>query len=501
MQGRSQGETAAGAFTCPHAVTSIGLIARGTAQNVLSRGCFFFFGYLGSIILARGLGPVDYGVYGLVMSVLLWVEQTSKFTIPPAAAILIPREEHNSTGLEHTALFLNCVLFITLFVLLWFAAPLLADLFDLHDGVNLFRIAALDLPFFGMYALYYRVLQGHRHFLSISVAELLYSVTKLAGIAFLLALWLSIPGALIVNVLASLGALLFALSRISIKVAPPDWNFIRPLTHFALPLGLYMLGLQTIGSLDLWFLKILNPSKEASTIGIYVAARNVALAPGVVLMVISDVLLPALSRALAQNDISLSRHYVQSGVRFLCIVVLPIVLLFMLTADEMMVLLYSTGFGEGGGLYLKVLIFYAMSLPFIDLFASALNAHGKPYRSGATLFLLIAVVLPFHVLLILSFGPVGAAYASALTGFLGAVTLGVIVYKRFGSLIRFRTFLNAMLAILLTAGIASQLTVTGPLLAISCLGYLAIYVFGLVLLGEITGEDLEPFAFWRSRLT
>jgi len=264
-----------------------------------------------------------------------------------------------------------------------------------------------------------------------------------------------------------------------------------------LPLGLYMLGLQTIGSLDLWFLKVLSPSKEASTIGLYVAARNVAIVPGVILLVVSDVLLPSLSQAFARNDTGLSRRYIQGGVRFLCIMVLPIALLFMLTAEEIMVLLYSNSYGEGG-VYLQILIFYAISLAFIDLFAVALNAHGEPYLSGAILFVSVFIAVFLNSFLILSYGAVGAAYASALTGFIGAVTLGVLVYKRFGSLIRVRTFLNAMVAVLLMAGIASQLTVTGPLLAIFYLCCLGIYVLALVLLGEVTWEDLEPLAFWRS---
>jgi O-antigen/teichoic acid export membrane protein len=473
------------------------LVARGTAQSVLGRGCYFAFGYLATIILARGLGPVDYGVYGLIMSVLLWFEQTSKFTISPAVAILIPKEGHNPAALQQTALFLNFLLFILLFILLWLAAPLLADLFDLHGGANLFRLAALDLPFFGMYVLYRGVLLGHREFLSISTADVLYSVTKLGGIVLLLALWLSVPGALVVNVLASVGAMLFVMSRVSIKMLQPAYDLIGPLIRFALPLGLYMLGVQTIRNLDLWFLKVLSPGKEASTIGLYVAARNVAIVPSVILMVVSDVLLPSLSRALAKNDTELSRRYIQGGVRFLWILVLPIALLFMLTAQEIMVLLYSSSFGEGG-IYLRILILYAVSLAFMDLFASALNARGQPYLSGAALFLLIPIALPVNIFLILPYGAVGAAYASALTGLLGAVTLGVLVYRRLGSLIRFRTLLNVMIAILLMAAIATQFTVTGPLLAIFYVGCLGIYGLGLVLLGEVTWEDLEPLALWRS---
>jgi len=477
-------------------INRTGLVARGTAQNVFSRGCVFGFGYLATIILARGLGPVEYGVYGVIMSVLLWIEQTSRFTISPAAAILISREGHNTSALQQTALFLNLNLFLLLFVLLWSTAPLLGYLFGLHGGANLFRVAALDLPFFGIYVVYYGVLQGRREFLTIGAADVLYSLIKLAGILVLLAFWFSVPGALIVNILASVGVLLFVITRIPIKSLRPDYKLVRPLIRIALPLGLYMLALQTTANLDLWFLKMLNPGREA-TIGLYVAARNVAMAPGVILMVVSDVLLPSISHALGENDVTLARRYFQGGVRFLCIIGFPIALLFMLTGEEIIVLLYSNSFREAG-IYLPILVLYSISLPFIDLFASTLSARGQPLLGGATLCLIIPLGVVINSLIIPSYGGIGAAYASAFTGLLATVALGVLVYQRFGSLIRRRTFFNLILAIIMMSGIASQATVTGLWLAIVSIGCLAIYVLGLVLVGEITSEDLKPFAFWRS---
>jgi lipopolysaccharide exporter len=498
MRIRSQDELLTGTFDRPRAVDSTHLIARGMAQNILSRGCFFAFGCLAAIILARGLGPKDYGVYGLIMSVLLWVEQTSKFMIPPAAAILISKEDHDPAGLQQTALFLNLLLFLFLFLLLWFAAPWLADLFDLYDGANLFRVAALDLPFFGMYAVYRGVLQGHRQFLSMSIGDVLHSATKLSGVLLLVALSVSVPGALIVNVLASVAGLLFVMSRISVNMLQPARSFIGPLIYFALPLGIYMLALQTIGTLDLWSLKMLSRGEASTTIGFYVAARNIAIVPGVILMVISDVLLPSLSQAVAGNDASLSRHYLQGGVRFLCIVSLPIAWLFMLGAEEIVVLLYSDSFRESA-IYLRVLILYALSLPFVDLFASALSARGQPYLSGATLFVTIPVGALLNIFFILRYGAVGAAYASVLTGLLGVISLGFLVYKRFGSLIKLRTLSNATVAMLLVSAIASQFTGAGLWLGIFYLGCSGVYVLGLVLLGEVTRKDLESLALWRSR--
>jgi len=496
MPVRAQGKTMGGPVTCPRAINDTGLVARGTAQNVLSRGCVFAFGYLATIILARHLGPVDYGVYGLIMSVLLWIEQTSRFTISPATAILVSRKDHNATALQQTALFLNIILFLVLFVALWFAAPLLADFFALQRADNLFRLAAMDLPFFGMYVVHYGMLQGRREFLSIGIADVLYSLIKLAGILCLLAFWFSVPGALIVNVLASVGVMLFVIVRVGIKNPRPDYKLISALIYTALPLGLYMLALQTTANLDLWFLRMLKPSEEAA-LGMYVAARSVAMAPGVILMVVSDVLLPSLAHALGENDASLARRYLQGGVRFLCIVGFPIVLLFMLTGEQIMFLLYSSSFLDGA-IYLPILILYSISLPFIDLFASSLSAHGQPLLGGITLILIVLVSVIINIFLILSYGPIGAAYASALTGLLGVFALGFLVCKRFGSLIRGRTFCNVILAIVIMSAIASQITTTGSWLAIVAVGCVTLYVLGLVLLGEITWKDVEPLAFWRS---
>ena len=50
--------------------TAPSVAARGTVQLLLARGCFVATGYVISVILARGLGPADYGIYGVVMSLL-----------------------------------------------------------------------------------------------------------------------------------------------------------------------------------------------------------------------------------------------------------------------------------------------------------------------------------------------------------------------------------------------------------------------------------------------
>jgi O-antigen/teichoic acid export membrane protein len=479
------------------ASATFSLVARGVVQGVLGRGLNYVFAYLATVILARRLGPAAYGVYGVIISVLIWIEQTARFTIPPAAAKLIPEDGNRAATVQQTALVLGATLFALLFVVLWVAAEPLAAVFGLSDGgALLFRIAALDLPLFGLYAVYRGVLQGHHDFLALSIAEALYAAVKLAGVVLFLGLWLSVASALAANAVASAAALLFVMSRISIGLRRPSTDVVRPLVRFALPLGLYMLALQTITQLDLWLLTALSGDRNADTVGLYVAARNIAVVPGVVLMVVSDVLLPSLSRAFAAADAGVSRAYLQGAVRFLGILIAPAALLLMVGADDVMSLLYSADFRAGGS-YLRVLVLYAVALPFIDLFASALSARGEPYRGGLTLGLVIPIAAALNVVLIGSQGAMGAAYASALVGIIGTTMLGVLAFRRYGTLVSRRTLLNAGAATTAMALAARQFAGAEAHPVIAYLGSVAIYGLALLILGELRRTDLEPLAFWR----
>ena len=67
--------------------------AQGTIALVLSQGCYFFLGYLVVVVLARSFGPAAYGAYGVIMAVLVWLEQSARMAVPSAATSCWPRPE------------------------------------------------------------------------------------------------------------------------------------------------------------------------------------------------------------------------------------------------------------------------------------------------------------------------------------------------------------------------------------------------------------------------
>lgn len=462
---------------------------------MIGRISFFASGYLVSIILARGLGPVEYGIYGIILSVLVWAEQIGRFGIPEAVTKLIPEDEGRARLVENTAQTLLLIMFLLLFVLSWIAAPILSRLFQIPDGTNLLRLAIIDIPISGIYFAYQGILTGRRNFSATSGGLAVYGITKLVGILIALLLGLSIFWALIVNILGTVGALLFLATRLPLRSFRPSFANVRPILQLALPVGLLLLASQLLANLDLWSLKIIG-SETGEIIGNYVAALNIAKVPALVFSVVNGVVLPSVSMALAQKDMALTRRYVQGAGRFLWITLLPSCVLLALTAEDLMVLLYSDRYSAGAS-FLTLQVFAFALFGAKQVFSEMLIAAGHAYHATAAMILSIPVALVLNFLLISHFGAMGASSALALTAFFAAAITGILVFRRFGSLMEPSTFFKVVLATALLALAATQITATGPLLLLKYFFLLALYGSVLFLLRELTWYDLQPLALWR----
>jgi stage V sporulation protein B len=477
-----------------------GRAARGTIQLAVSQACLFISGYVITILLARGLGPEDYGIYGIILSILFWVEQTSRLGIPSATAKLIAEDRQGAPLLAQTVRLLGAGLFCVAFALLWATAPMLAGLFHLPDGASLLRLAAFDIPFYGMYFIYRGVSQGRREFATLSMASASYGLGKVVGILGMWALGLSIEGALMVNILGSCVALAVIASRTPVPLGLCDAATVRLVLRLGFPLAMWACIASLLYQLDLWSLKVLLPGDRPQAIGIYMAATQVGRIPQLGVQVVSIVLFASLARASSSHDIMLAQRYVQGAIRFLWVVLLPLSVLTAVEAEEIMTLLFSLRFA-GGGAVLRVLIFGFSLFAFWDAFSTMLHAKGEMYISVAIGVALLVVQLALNLALIPVYGPLGAAWAMAATMGVGTLITGVLVYRRFGMLLPSATLVRGVAATVVMVSVGAQVAVPGLLLALQYLGLLGVYVLALAALGELRWEDLRPFALWKREAT
>ena len=472
--------------------------ARGTVQLFVARSCFLVSGYIISVILARGLGPAEYGVYGVLMSVLVWIELLGSAGIPRATTKLLPKLSGQAAAVAQAARILLLLVFLGLFCLAWLFAPMLVSLLGLSAKQGLFCLAMFDLPFWGLYLAYQGVLSGQHRFGLLGLSMVVYSLTKLAGTVALLVLGLSVAGALSVNVLATVGVLIYLMSKMPPTGPWPSSRLMVVMLRTALPIGVYLATVQMLLNLAHWSLQSLWSGPQ-ETIGHYMAALNLAKIVAIAPFSLSGVLFASLSSALARQDEALAHRYLQSAGRFAFVVLMPVCTLLALHAEAVLTFLYSPRYAAGG-VYLGLQLVAFGSYAFLDMYAMALMATGKPWQVVWRLLLLVPVALLANLLLIPYAGAVGAALALALASGSGTMLIVLLTYRRFGALIPRASVVRIPVATVLTALLGSYIPVRGPWLILKGIVLMGGYAMLLGVLREIRWEDLRAVAFWRRSL-
>ena len=470
--------------------------ARGTVALVLGHGLYFVLGYLAVVLLARVLGPSGYGVYGVVMSVLVWLEQSGRSAIPSAATKLLAETPHGREELEKSALALNLGLHLVFFVILWSAAPWLEAWFGIANGTFLFRLAAVDLPLFGVYTALQATHQGHRRFVRLGLSQVMYALAKLGGILLIIGLGVSLHKALLVNVSSTLAGVVFLLSGTSLRSAGRWFVGVSPLVAIAAPMGLYSTSLLLISSLDLWTLQAISAASEAAIIGVFVAALNIARVPGFALSAVSAVLLPSVSKAVARGDVPLVKRYINQALRFFCILYLPICLGLMAQPEALMQWVYSNTF-TGGGILLSILLVSQGLWAVHAVLGSVLVAADQARKIAAVMGLSILPALPMFVIFVSLWGSLGAAVAGAVIPLFGVLIFATMLKRQFGTFLDRRSTSNIGLAGTLMFLVYALLPRSEGMLILSPLISLVMYLVTLILSDEITPQDFAAFLSWQ----
>lgn len=462
---------------------------RGTRQLLMARAIFMVFGYFSSIILARELGPAGFGVYGVLLATLVWLEMVSYAGIPAAISRLIPHHLDATRDVERSGRFLLLITSATLFVAAWLLAPTIARLFQLPEGARLVRLAVLDIPFAAAYQGYNGTLMGNRRFGLLGVSQAILGAAKLIGVTALLLVGISVEHALVANVAATATALLFLVVRRPPSGFRPAAGFIRRILAIALPMGAFYAALQVLVSLDLWSLGSLWHG-ETAVLGQYVAALKIAQTLIVIPMVQSGVLLASVSWALASGDRVGARRHVLEASRFALILSAAACAVVGSSAAPLMGLIYSAAFSAGGQFLILQLIAFSC-FGFMDAFAHALMAAGRQRTTAAVLVSFIPVVLVANILLIPRLGPMGAA-VSLLIGMLGvSVVTGTLTWREFGCPFSLHTVARVAAAAAPVILLGIWLPVSGPAVLIKMAVLGGLYLLLLKLMGEITAADFS----------
>ncbi len=464
--------------------------ARGTIALVLSRGGYFVLGYLAVVVLARELGPVAYGVYSVIMAILVWLEESGRYAVPSATAKLLAETSEDHDAYERSALAVNLIVHVFFFALLWVLAPWLGAWFGIANGTVLFRLAAIDLPLFGLYTAVQAIHQGHRNFMLLGVSQVAYAFAKFVGVLSLMVIGVSLEKALIINVASTLIGCAFLLPKIGLRWHGGWLTKMAPLIAVAVPIGLYYFPLMLRSSLLLGTLRLVLPDSEEASVGILMAAVNIARVPAFALATVTVVILPSISKALARDDVALARQYLQQALRFFAIMFLPGCFVLTVESEALMRFIYSEAFA-GGGFLLGLLVISEGLYTIQAILGSVLHGAGEMRKTAVVIIFSLIPYLALLVGLTHLAGAVGAAWAAVITPLIGIGVFGVMIGKRFGPLLPRDRVVKIALAGGLMFGVEALLPdVEGWSMLLHGVG-LAVYALTLIVCREVTWEDVN----------
>lgn len=468
-----------------------GKVARGTIYLMAAQGVFLVSGYAIHLGLARFLGPAIYGMYGVVISLLAWIEMAVINGIPTAVEKYVAEKRSSVSSVKKRAVRIQVVYSASIFILVLALSPVIAGILgDKRLSIYL-QIAAIDIPIYALFYVYLGVLNGVRDFGKQAIGMMIYSLSKMTVVLILVASGLSLTGAFVGNIIASLFglvALIYFSKAYYFNESNGESNEINKtaLVKFAVPIILLIFSKQFTSHLDLFCVKALI--RDDVVTGFYTAAVTIAKAPASIFVGLVYTLFPSLVKSIADRNEKLVQSYIRQSLRFLLVMGTPLIFLVGPTSTNFVTLMFSSVYVAAAPM-LTVLIVGWIFATFLMVLSSIMVADNKPYKMILITFVLIIIDFVLILKLIPLYGAIGAAWATTISYFVGMVIVAAYVFHRFKVLVAPLTVLRVGAGCMIVYAIVSLYQAPHILLLLEYVVLYCIYIGVLYVTGEIKSED------------
>ncbi len=464
----------------------------------------YFLGMLASILIARYMGPSDYGVYGLViwlsgLGVALSNAGVASATIKFVAELrgsqqpqlLRPLLRHLRI-IQHSAMTLILIVGALVF---YFAGHALAPELDRPVFLLLLVAIALRAP----YMLNIAVAKGFEDFRATATIAAIAAPLNLLMVLAAFVMKVSIQGFVLVYAMSGLAFYLVSRWQIRGLLPPPAASHSGPLPgllssrlHAYLSIVAVSMVVMFFSSseVEVLFLNLWASAADAGNfrVAYQLASSATLLVPGVV----AAVLLPMMARSLGEST-DKARERFLAYTSYLLILAAPLAAFGAALAPQVVLLLFGANYGPAG----TVLAWCLGTCAFVSAGAGASSLLLSADRQGSLLLLAVACgVLKVSVgaLLAARFGLHGAIVAFMLVGALnlgGTVWLAVRVCQARLPWSHYLRIIAAGAVSTLPALAAAHWLPLLPALLLGGIGLVLVYAAATLLLRCWNASDLE----------
>ncbi len=457
-------------------------LATGTLYLATSQIIFMAAGYFTNIALGRHFGPVLYGSYGVIISLMTALNIMQVSGVPQALSKFIAEKKNDTDSILASSIKVQLSLTFVLMILMMLAAWPLSRVFHDPNFTGYLIMTALVFPLYGLFALFGGYYNGLQKFSRQALMNSIYSVSK-AVLVVALSFAFKLYGAILGFIISPLISLLFGFH----KPESSTKFSTRRLFLFSIPLVIFAVVSTLQFSVDLFFVRALSTPEQA---GFYTAAQNIAIIPFLALSAIGQVLFPNISHKASTGQLHAARRTIEQAFRYLLLLIVPIALLLAVTAGPIINLLYSGTYAPARSALVILLAAYSM-LAVFALFASALNGAGKAKLSALFAGCGILVTAILCSTLIKFHGIDGAAIASAFGASTAALLSLIAVAVTFKFSLPIASIIRVGLAGLLIIVMSLGLDLSIFWLPVYYVAAIALYYLVLKVTREITTADIS----------
>jgi len=458
-------------------------VRRGFMLVTAGQGVSMASAYATHIILARQLGPANYGRYGVFLSVASTVALILTAGLPEAITKFSAEEPAAAAGIFAQGLKLQLRFSVGVTALYALLSPLFARALNDPSLTPEFVISAASIPPVAVYALVTGAYSGRRNFGAQALIVGGYGLLRCL-LTVGLASFQAVRGAVLGIVIAPYVIVALALPKLLTRGAPGRVE-TRKLLVFARPVILFTVAYGLLMNLDLLVVKAL--ARGDAEVGFYTAASTIAKVPFFAFSSLGVVLLPTVSAA-ARGD-SAELDGARAAIRWTFLASLSIAFAGAPVATPALELLYGAKYADSG-LALAVLVLSGTLLTQVYILSYALNGLGQP-RLGMLVTLAGLVIEPALVVVgYREWGLVGAAAGSCATTLVLLLAIARASKPHLGRVLGVGTLVRTTLAGVLTCTVGATLPRHGVLSLGLFVPLLALAAGLLIVLREASMKEL-----------
>jgi O-antigen/teichoic acid export membrane protein len=390
-------------------------MADGAARSLLAQSLLVPTGVITVAFLTRRLGSHDYGLYTLVAQMVAWLGSAVSAVLGAAAVTAVSRAS-DWAPVATTVLRVNLLLGLGLAAAIGLGAEVIAGL--MHEPALAFflRIYVIQLVVLLCARALRQILIARGRYRLRAGASAIYWISKLLFIVLLVEAGLSISGALLGGVAASLLELViyWGACRINPFVGPAVP--LRPLLTAVAPIIVVSLLTGALSNTDVFVLKLFGASAE--DVGCFGAAKNLCLMIRLCTLSLAPLVLSSLMRLVRDGSSAQAVQLARDSQRSV-LLLLPFAAMVAGAAPEVVALLFGSEFAAAAGvlgpLLVAELALFMLTVSTMILLAARCEAWLVRQATLLAVLALVgyAVVVPDH-------GAVGAAAVTAAVACLGA---------------------------------------------------------------------------------